>query len=314
VGKVKVAVIGVGGWGRNFVRIFSELDGCKLVAVCDVNENRVRDLSQKYGVEYFTDHRSMLEKVKDLDAAAVVTPTPNHYETAMCVINAGKHVFVEKPICDSSIKAKKLVKAALKRKVKLTVGHIERFNPAVQELKNRLDNGELGDIISIAARRVGRPVKVSEIGVVRDLAVHDIDIMRFLIGNDPKSVFARCGAIEKPAFEDHAEIMLSFDDVKSGYIEVNWLTLKKERSLTVTCSDAVGIVNYVDRSLVIEYPTRNAVFKFAKEEPLRLELSNFLDCILHNRPPMVTGVDGLRALEIAEAALKSARTLKVIKI
>ena len=312
--SINVAVIGVGGWGSNFLRVFSELNKCKLVAVCDVNLNRVKDFSQKYGVEYFTDYKLMLKKVKELDAVAVVTPTSSHYKTAIDVINTGKHVFVEKPICDSSIKAKKLVKAAFKRKVKLAVGHIERFNPAVQELKNRLDNGELGDIISIVARRVGRPVKVSEIGVVRDLAVHDIDIIRFLIGNDPRSVFARCGAIGKSAFEDHAEIMLAFDEVKSGYIEVNWLTLKKERSLTVTCSDAVGIVNYVDRSLVIEYPTRDAVFKFAQEEPLKLELSNFIECILHNTAPMVTGIDGLRALEIAEAALKSAKELKVLKI
>lgn len=312
--KVNVAVIGVGGWGKHYPRVLSGLNNCRLVAICDANRKRAEKFGEAYGGEFFNDSQQMLKRVRELDAVTVVTPTPTHYEIAMQAINSGKHTFVEKPLCDSAEKARKIVESTKKRGVKLMVGHIERFNPAVQELKKLLDAEKLGNLISLSSRRVGRPVKMSEVGVVKDLAVHDIDIMRFLVGKEPKSVFARCGSVESVSFEDHAELMLTFDDVKTGYIEVNWLTVPKERSLTVTCTNAVATVNYVDRSLAVKYPDKTVRPIFAREEPLKLELSHFINCILRDEEPLVTGSDGLRSLEISEAALKSARSQEVIRL
>lgn len=312
MGKVKIAVIGIGGWGRRVTQVLSELENCDLTAICDLDKTKVRTISKVYGVQGFTDSHSLFKKSRELEAVAIVTPTPNHYEMAVQAIKAGKHVFVEKPMCDSVESAKKLVKVARERKIKLMVGYIERFNPAVQELKKLIDAEKVGRLIALSTRRVGRPVKVSEVGVIRDLAVHDIDAMRFLIG-EPKSVFARCGTVGKHPFEDHAEIMIIFNEIQ-GFIEVNWLTLKKERVLTVTGNLAVATVDYLNRSLTIKYPDETVTPEFLKEEPLKLELTNFANCILYNKEPLVTGIDGLRTLEVATAALKSAKTGKIVNL
>jgi len=312
MGRVKIAVIGIGGWGKRVTQVLSELENCELTAVCDVDKDRVGAISKAYGVQGFTDSSSLFKKTRELEAVAIVTPTPTHYEMAVHAIEAGKHVFVEKPMCDSVNRAKKLVKVARERKIKLMVGYIERFNPAVQELKKLIEAGKVGRPIVLSARRVGRPVKVSEVGVIRDLAVHDIDVMRFLIG-EPKAVFARCGTVGKHPFEDHAEIMIIFNEVE-GFIEVNWLTLKKERSLTVTGNLAVATVDYLNRSLTVKHLDKTVIPEFTREEPLRLELASFANCILYNKEPPVSGIDGLRALEVADAALKSAKTGRIVKL
>lgn len=310
--KVKIAVIGVGGWGKRVTQVLSELENCELTAICDSDKAKAEAISKAYGIQGFTDSHSLFKKAGELEAVAIVTPTPNHYETAVHAIKAGKHVFVEKPMCDSVERAKKLVMIARERKVKLMVGYIERFNPAVQELKKLIDRGKIGRLIAFSARRVGRPVKVSEVGVIKDLAVHDIDVMRFLIG-EPKSVFARCGMVENQPFEDHAEIMIVFNEIQ-GFIEVNWLTLKKERSLTATGNLAVATVDYLDRSLTVKYLDKTVTPEFTRGEPLRLELANFANSILYNKEPLVTGLDGLRTLEVADAALKSAKMEKIVKL
>jgi len=312
MGKIKIAVIGIGGWGRRVTQVLSELENCELTAICDIDKDKVRAISRAYGVQGFTDSHSLFKKSRELEAVAIVTPTPNHYDAAVHAIRAGKHVFVEKPMCESVERAKKLVKIAQERKIKLMVGYIERFNPAVQELKKLIEAGKVGRLIALSTRRVGRPVKVSEVGVIRDLAVHDIDAMRFLVG-EPKSVFARCGTVGKHPFEDHAEIMMIFNEIQ-GFIEVNWLTLKKERVLTVTGNLAVATVDYLDRSLTVKYPDETVIPEFPREEPLKMELTNFANCILYNKEPLVTGIDGLRTLKVANAALKSAKTGKIVKL
>lgn len=308
----KVAIIGVGGWGRHVAHVLSNLENCDLTAICDIDKGKVEELSKAYGIQGFTDYNSMFKRVGELEAAVIVTPTSSHYDVAVSAIKTGKHVFVEKPICDSIVKARKLVEAARKKRVKLMVGHVERFNPALQELKKAIDAGKLGRLISLSARRVGRPVKVSEVGVIKDLAVHDIDAMRFLVG-EPISVFARCGAVEKHTFEDHAEILIIFDEIQ-GFIEVNWLTLKKERLLTVTGNRAVATVDYIEKSLSIKHQEGVETPQFKVEEPLKLELSNFVNSIINDKEPLVTGADGLKALEVAEAALRSAKTGKLVEL
>ena len=310
--SVKVAIIGVGGWGRRVVNGLSKLENCELTAICDIDKGKAEEYSRAYGAQGFTDYNSMFEKAEELEAVAIVTPTPSHYDVAASAIKAGKHVFVEKPICDSIVKARKLVEAARKKEVKLMVGHVERFNPALQELKKAITAGKLGRLIFLSARRVGRPVKVSEVGVIKDLAVHDIDAMRFLVG-EPRSIFARCGAVEKHPFEDHAEILMIFDEIQ-GFIEVNWLTLKKERLLTATGNRAFATVDYIEKSLSIKYQDKVETPQFPVDEPLKLELSNFVNSIINNEEPLVTGIDGLRALEVAEAALRSAKTGKLVKL
>lgn len=306
--RIRIAVVGAGGWGKNLIRVFSELGECRLAAICDKDEDRAKYFGQLYKVPSFTDIELLMEK-EDIDAVAVATPTPTHYEVATRVIRAEKHVFVEKPICDSSTKARKLIEEASKRGVKLMVGHIERFNPAVRKLKEIMDAGRLGRISLLMARRVGHPVKLSEVGVIKDLAIHDIDIMRFLTKREPNSVFAVCGSTQSVPPEDFTQIMMTFENIL-GYIEANWLEIKKERLLLAIGDEAAAILDYLNQGLIVRDKCREESVPIDRQEPLKLELSHFLDCIIEDKEPLVAGMDGLRALEIAERCLQSAMMKK----
>jgi UDP-N-acetylglucosamine 3-dehydrogenase len=304
--RVRVAVIGVGGWGKNLVRVFHDLDGCKLVAICDKNPTRAKEIGELYSVPYFIESSSVLGR-NGVDAVAIATPSSTHFELAIQSIRMGKHTFVEKPLCSFPEEGRKLVKEAEAREVKLMVGHIERYNPAIQELKKLMEESDLGKIFSLIARRVGRPVKIGKIGVIKDLAIHDIDLMRYLLNQDPISVFATCKSVEDVRFEDLAEITLTFKDGIVGYVEANRLPLRKERTLCVVSERAWVVVDYLNKSLTITNSLGKREVPVGKEEPLKVELSHFIDCILNDEEPLTSGLEGLRSLEVAEEALRSFR-------
>ena len=310
---VKIAVVGVGGWGKNLIRVFSELEECELFAVCDADEGRSKNFGKTYGIPSFTDFSSMLRGV-ELDAVAVATPSSTHFKIAMQAIREDKHTFVEKPICSSPVEAKILVGEAERRGVKLMVGQIERYNPVTQELKKLIEQGKAGKVYSLSSRRAGRPVKVNEIGVIKDLAIHDIDAMRYLLGKDPKSVFANCLFVENERFEDLAEIIMIFEDKVIGYIEANRLPFKKERSILVTGEVASVAADYLNKKLTVTYASGEEEIPIVAREPLKVELLHFIDCISRNRVPLTSGFEGMRSLEVAEAALKAAEASRSLPI
>jgi UDP-N-acetylglucosamine 3-dehydrogenase len=310
--KLKVAVIGIGFWGRNHVRVFQELPQTELVGICDVNTERVSALAKELKIEGYTDSNQLLKR-EDLDAVSICTWTTAHAEEATRALNAGKHVLVEKPIASTVPEAKKIVKLAKKKGLHLMVGFIERFNPGVQRVKEAINEGKIGTLVSATARRVSQwPERLGDIGVVKDTAIHDIDVMRYIFGEDPVAVYAKVGNLRHTKFEDYAQIMLSYKDNKTAFIETNWLTPYKTRSLIVTGSEAIISLDYLTQKITIETAGQTLTPRYEWKEPLKLELQHFADSILNNKEPLVTGVDGLKALMIAEAALKSTRNNRAI--
>lgn len=238
-----------------------------------------------------------------------------HAREATRALKAGKHVLVEKPIADTVRQARQIVDLAESSGRRLMTGFIERFNPGVKRLKAAINGGKIGSPVSATARRVSQwPERIGDVGVVKDTAIHDVDIMRYLFTEEPVAVYAMVGNLQHRRFEDYAQIMLTFDGGKTAFIEANWLTPYKVRSLSVTGSRAIINMDYVTQEITVETAGQSLTPRYEWQEPLKLELQHFIDCIMHDEETRVTGVDGLKALQIAEATLKSAQKHKTIKL
>lgn len=312
--KLGVAIIGTGFWGRNHARVFNELPNTELVAVCDINREKVRSVAEKFEVEGYVKSGKMLRR-EDIEAVSICTWSTKLAFEAMKALKAEKHVFVEKPMSYNVRQAKRTVDLAEKNERQLMVGFIERFNPGVQQVKEAIKKGEIGTVVSATARRVSQwPERIGDVGVVKDTAIHDIDIIRYLFGQDPIAVYAKAGNLRHKKFEDYAQIMLTFESGKTASLEANWLTPYKIRNLSVTGSDALIHLDYITQKITIETAGRSLTPRHKWEEPLKLELQHFADSILNNKGPLVTGLDGLKALQIAQAALKSAEKCRTIKL
>jgi UDP-N-acetylglucosamine 3-dehydrogenase len=303
--KLGVGVIGAGFWGRNHVRVFHELLETKLVAICDVDIKRAKKIASQYGVEAYDDSEKLLSR-SDIEAVSICTWTTAHAAEALKAIEAKKHVLVEKPIADTVEEARKIVDFAKKRGRSLMVGFIERFNPSIQRAKVLLARGKVGELVSASAKRVSRwPERIGDVGVVKDYAIHEIDIARKIFGEDPVAVYASVGSLRHRKFEDYAQIMLTFKRGKTAFIEANWLTPDKIRKLFITGSDAILSLDYLTQGITIETLETRVTPRYDWKEPLKLELQNFAQSALKGKEPEVTGVDGLKALAIAEAAIES---------
>jgi len=312
--KLGVAVLGVGFWGRNHARVLNELPNTELLAVCDMDSTRAQTVAEKFGVEAYTNSKQLLKR-KDVEAVSICTWSTNLAVETARALKAEKHVLVEKPMASTLRQAKKILDLARRKERHLMVGFLERFNPGVQRFKVALEKGEIGDLVSATARRVTKwPERIGDVGVVKDTAIHDIDIMRHLFDEDPVAVYAMAGNLKHARFEDYAQIMLSFRGGKTAFIEANWLTPYKIRSLIATGSEAIMSLNYLTQEITIETAGQTLTPRYEWEEPLKLELQHFANCVLNNEEPLVTSVDGLKALVIAEAALKSASKCTTIKL
>jgi UDP-N-acetylglucosamine 3-dehydrogenase len=305
--NVSVSVLGCGVWGRSHARVFSEIPNVRLVSVVDLNQEAAREVSKRYNTSYAFDPAVVLEN-PEVDAVTICTPTITHSELALRAIEAGKHVLVEKPMTNTIEEAKTLIRAAENNGVHLSVGFVERFNPAVQEAYRLISEGAIGNIILAHTRRVSRwPVRIGDVGVIKDLAVHDIDIVNKLFGEEAGSVYAHAGSIQH-SFEDYANIIMRFKGKRGAFIETNWLTPRKVRTLTITGTEAIINVEYLTQTLTLENEKQITQPYINNEEPLRLELESFVNSIMKDTTPEVTGMDGLRALRVCEAAIESAQT------
>jgi UDP-N-acetylglucosamine 3-dehydrogenase len=308
-----VAVIGCGFWGRNHARIYNDLETAKLVAVSDLNEDAARSLGERYEADYYGDVETLLKR-EDVEMVSICTPTVTHAKIALAAMEAGKHVLVEKPMTSTVAEAESLIAAAERARVKLTVGFVERFNPGVIEALRLVKEGKIGDVILARAHRVSRyPLRISDVGVVKDLAIHDADIVRQLFGADPVTVYATAGNLVH-TFEDYANIVLRFPGNKSAFIETNWLTPHKIRRLILTGSEGLITVEFITQEVTVEDDEGSYTPFLKPQEPLTLELESFVEAILEDKPPTISGEDGLKALRICEAALESARIGKPVKL
>jgi UDP-N-acetylglucosamine 3-dehydrogenase len=310
--QLRAGVIGIGTMGRNHARIYSQLPEVTLAAIADVNEALVTSIGRQYNCKPFVDYKDLLKE--NLDAVSIVVPTTLHREVALNAIRKGINVLVEKPIADNLENADETIAAARQSRVKLMVGHIERFNPAIIRLKELIVAGKLGEIISISAKRVGpyNP-RIRDVGVILDLGTHDIDIMPYLCGEQIIEVYASAGSVIH-AYEDHALITLNFTHGKNGVIITNWLTPRKVRNLTVIGSQSIAELDYIESTLEIYDNGGMKAVTVQKEEPLKLELQHFIRCVRENREPLVSGEDSQNAIRVALGAIESSKTGRVYHI
>jgi UDP-N-acetylglucosamine 3-dehydrogenase len=312
--KLRTAVVGTGFWGKNHARVYRELESTELLAVCDVNRERVKAVADQFGVKAYTSSSRML-KNEEIEAVSVCTWSTKLAKEALKALKAGRHVLVEKPMATHTKQAEILLDTAESNGLHLTVGFLMRFIPGLRHIREAVENKKLGELVCATAKRVSQwPERIGDVGVVKDTAIHDIDVVRFISGEDPMSVYAKTGSMRHRKFEDYAQIMLTFEDGKSSFIESNWITPYKTRILTVTGSEAIMRLDYITQKLWIEDAKENLQPRFPWQEPLKLELQHFADCILEKKKPVITGVDGLKALKIAEAALRSSVKNKAVKL
>jgi len=312
--KLGVAVVGTGFWGRNHARVYKELESTELVAICDRDADKAKAVAGQFGVKAYTDSSQML-KNEAIEVVSVCTWSTSLAIEALKALRAGKHVLVEKPMATTTKQAEKLVLTAEENRVQFTVGFLMRFIPGLRHIREAVEKQKIGELVCATAKRVSQwPERIGDVGVVKDTAIHDIDVMRFVFGEDPIAVYAKAGCMRHRKFEDYALIMLTFEDGKSAFIESNWLTPYKTRMLTVTGSDAIMRLDYITQELWIEAANENVQPKYPWQEPLKAELQQFADCIIKKQKPLVTGEDGLKALSIAIAALKSSAKNRAIKL
>ncbi|MFA4701999.1 UDP-N-acetylglucosamine 3-dehydrogenase [Pyrococcus kukulkanii] len=314
---LRVGVVGVGNMGFHHARVYSELakEGkVELVGVADTNFERAKEVASQFGTKAFGDYRELIKE--NLDAVSIAVPTSLHKQVALDFIENGVHVLVEKPIAESIESGKEIVKAAKNSGVTLMVGHVERFNPAVQKLKKSIADGLLGKIVTMNAKRVGpMVVRITDVGVTIDLAVHDIDVMSFLVESKVKEVYAKARNVKHPSgVDDYALILLSFENNIDGIIETNRLTPHKTRTLNVVGTDGIAYLDYINQKLQIYDEKWIREAKIQKREPLRVEIEHFIDCIIRGEKPLVSGEDGLHALEVAVKALESAEKDEVVRL
>jgi predicted dehydrogenase len=330
---LRTAVIGVGSMGRNHARVYSELDAAELVGVADVNLDAAEGIARRFGGRAFADYRQMLEAVRP-QAVTVAVPTQEHCAVALDVLARSIHVLVEKPLAYTCEEGARIIAAAEAAGVQLMVGHVERFNPAVIALKERLASDALGRIFQIDARRQGPfPARVRDVGVVVDLAVHDLDIIRYVTGHEVVRVYAETERRIHSTYEDLLNGTMRLDDGAVATLTTNWLTPTKIRTLDVVGEQGMFRVDYITQDLyfydnatahggewealrMLRGVSEGSMTRYAinKQEPLRSELQAFVTAVEQGDPAPVSGRDGLRAIELAQALVRSGQEHQVVAV
>jgi UDP-N-acetylglucosamine 3-dehydrogenase len=306
--KRRIAVIGVGGWGKNHARVLHEMG--VLGAICDEDEVRARELARIYESTPYFSLDQLLENELDLDGCMICTPTKTHFTMAKKIMEKGVHVFVEKPLAFSSRECEQMIEIAKRRKVILTSGYIERFNPAIQDVKRLIDSHKYGDLLMMEFHRENRmPLHIRDVGIIYDTSVHDIDTAMYLFNSTPHVVFARSGR-KFHSYEDFATIMLGFDEQRVAIIASNWITPNRVRKFSAVCTDGIITGDYITQGIKIDYGEATLIPRRSKfQEPLTLELQSFLDVVAGKmKEPVVTPEDATNVTKVAEAALLSSNT------
>ena len=299
---MKIVQIGIGGWGKNHTRILSQLG--VLSAICDTDIQKSKEYGEKYSVNYY-ESLEMLLNSEEFDAAFVVTPTLTHTKITKKLLEVKKHVFVEKPMTYKSEDGEMLVKLAEKNKVILTCGYIERFNPAVDIVKKFVKEKKFGDLVMLEFHRENRmPFQSKDVGIIYDTSVHDIDTANWLFDDMPHVIFARAGKI-RHEHEDFASIMLGYKNDKIAIISSNWITPKKVRKFNAVCTDAIISSDFITQEIIVEKDDENQTIQNEKQEPLLLEIKNFLGAIEGKKEHIIKPQEAVNVTKIAEAALLS---------
>ena len=305
---LNVAVVGVGGWGKNHARVLMDLG--VLAAICDANAERAKEFAAKYHTCYYTSLDNML-KEKILHGCIICTPTRTHFDVAKKIMEHGVNVFVEKPLAFSSAECEEMINISVDRKVVLTSGYIERFNPVVQDVKRIIKNKTYGDLLMLEFHRENRmPMHIKDVGIIYDTSVHDIDTAMFLFNSRPNVVFARAGA-KFHSYEDFATLMLGFEDHKAAIIASNWITPKKVRTFNAVCTEGIISGDFITQEIHIDEAERTITPRRtgALLEPLTLELKSFIGALRGNADEsLISAKDATNVTKVAESAILSSKT------
>ena len=326
---IKIGVVGCGYWGPNLVRNFNLLPECQLKMMCDTSEERLQHLKSLYpDVQRATNYEFMLNGI-GLDAVVIATSVKWHFPMAKASLLAGKHTFIEKPMASSSAECEELIDIAKKKGLVLMTGHTFLYSPVVRKIKEIVDQGDIGDIRYICARRLNLGLFQKDINVAWDLAPHDISIIQHIMGEPPIAINCRGCAHITPGVEDVTMICLSFSKQRTAIVHNSWLDPRKIREMTIVGSKRMIVYDDVaplEKIRVfdarVETPPHYdtfAEFQYAyhygdvyvpyvkQEEPLRSECQHFLECIKNGTEPLTDGKNGLELVRILEASSKSLR-------
>lgn len=331
-GSLRVAVIGIGAMGRNHVRLCADIPEVELVGIADPDPEARAQAAARFRTQAFADYRALLDTQKP-DLAVLATPTQWHFPIGRDLIRRGIHLLVEKPIALTLEEGCALIDQARECGVRLGVGHVERFNPAIMALKQHLEQGALGRIFQLSVRRIsGFPPRVQDIGVVLDLATHDLDVMRHLTGSEVTRLSAETAQELDRPHEDLLCGLLRFENGVVGLLNVNWLSPTKIRELMVHGERGMFVVNYLTQDLYFyenSYTDSNweslQVFRgvsegrvirypIARREPLRVELESFVHSVLNHEPFPVSGEDGLQAIALAQHLVRAGQQGRSIEL
>ncbi len=303
--------------GSQHLRVYGDLSGrCEVVAVAEKDEGRWDSHKKRTGGEFFSDYHEMLAESK-LDAVSIALPNELHCSVAIDCLKSGVDVLVEKPIALSLNDAMKMISVARQEERILMVGHVERFNPAVQFIRKYVADGKLGEPYYLSSRRLGfypsRFDGAGRFGVSLDLAIHDVDVMRFIMGRRPRVIHSERMKRLSPR-DDYVCFTLRFGR-SIGILEASWLSPYKIRQLIINGAKGLAMVDYLAQTVDIisdykekpEFAGYNDFLDFdyeitkpviRKAEPLRLELDHFLDCVSNRTTPSSDGPNGLENLRL----------------
>ena len=327
--NVRIGIIGLGYWGPNLLRNFSNVEGATVQMACDLDERRCKKMSAQYGNVHFTKSVDELLGSPDIDAVAIATPVSTHYPLAKKALEAGKHVLVEKPLTMRVDHAEELVELARKQGRVLQVDHVYVYSPAVAKIKEIVDSGKLGKILFIDSVRINLGLFQHDVNVIWDLAPHDLSIVDYILGRTPRSVSAFGRTNSNSTIEDVGYLNLDFDGGVIANFHVNWLSPVKIRHILIGGSEHSLLFNDLDTSERIKVFDRGIDFandeqrervlvnyragdmwspNIGTAEPLSLMAQDFIRCIRDGKQPLADGQAGVRVVKILEAAQRSIKS------
>jgi predicted dehydrogenase len=328
-----IGIVGLGRMGTYHLETWEHIDGAQVVGVAEPDEAAARARIGRRPIAHFKSYRDLISR-RDVDAVCITAPSAQHANIAMEAIAAGKHLLVEKPIATTLEDGLRMAAAARAAGVKLMVGHVERFNPAVGKLTDLIADGRIGRVFRVHATRVGpMPLRIMDAGVAIDLATHDLDIMQFVLGRDITRIYAEGAQCAHPTQEDMIACLLRFgDDGPHGLLDVNWLTPEKRREISVIGEGGMLTASYLtqdvwftespsaptgwDELARIRGDAEGAALRFAlrRAEPLKAELEAFAACVRDDTPEPISAYDGCRALIAALAVRDSAANSRPVTL
>jgi predicted dehydrogenase len=293
--KIKVGVVGVGHLGSAHAKVYSKLKIADFACVCDCNFERAKEIGKKYKADYYADYEELFGKV---DAASIAVPTSLHYNIAKEFLKNNIHVLIEKPVTKTLSEADELIDLAAKRNLVIQVGHIERFNSAIRAIEPYLDKPRF-----VESQRLGKFHKrVGDVGVVLDLMIHDIDIVLGLIDADVENIEA-VGVSSVSDYEDMANVRLNFTNGVIADITASRMTNDALRKIRIFQKDSYISLDFLHQEATfykkVDHKLIEKKIKVRKEEPLKKELESFLECVKTNTRPVVSGIEGRKALQVA---------------